>query len=282
MSTPAAPALPRIRATVLCIWAVVVLMTPYGNYARLPEELGAGQGIGRLLLDVDWLRGVLWSGRTLTILKWTTVAACLGALVAGRRARWLMPLVVALVLTLDAVTKSLTGYANHAQVAPLVVLGLVTLFDDERAERAAVWLVRFALVVPYTFIGLHRLLEGGLALYLGDALPHYIAQNSAGYSYYGFTIGLRLSDGPIVLALLKAGFAIMTLFELLAVCALVWPRFSPVWVIVTAGFHLATLPLMNILFWENLLLLLVAFAPWRAGARRRRSRKRFGRRLPAL
>jgi hypothetical protein len=35
-----------------------------------------------------------------------------------------------------------------------------------------------------------------------------------------------------------------------------------------AGFHLATLLTMNILFWENLLLLLAAFGPARVRLRR--------------
>jgi hypothetical protein len=263
MNAPADPSrLPRIRVTVLGIWAVVAFMTPYATYARLPEELSVGQGIGRALLDIEWVRSLLWSGHVLTVLKWTAVLGCLAQLAAGRRRPWLMALVFLTVLALDAVTKSLTGYVNHAQIGPLIVLFLVTVFDDDASDaRAAVWLVRLALVIPYTFIGLHRLFEGGLEIFLGDALPQYIAQNSAGYSYYGFTVGLRLIEVPQAAALLKAGFAVMTLFELLSVGALAWPRFRPVWLLAMTGFHLATLVTMNILFWENLLLILVAFGP---------------------
>lgn len=254
--------LARIRTTVLCIWAIVACMTPYPVYARLPEELSVAQGIGRVLLDVDWLRSALWSERTLAVLKWLAVAGCLAAIVAGRRhRRWLMPAVCVLVVALDALTKSITGYVNHAQIAPLAVLVLVTVFDERRDARATLWLVRFALLVPYTFLGFNRLVEGGPGIVFGDALLHYIEQNSAGYSYYGFTLGLRLIEWPLVVVLLKTGFAIMTLLEVLAVGALLSPRFGVFWALAMAGFHLATLPILNILFWENLLLIVVAFGP---------------------
>jgi hypothetical protein len=265
MSDPGADAaiLARIRAAVLCIWLVVVLMTPYGSYAHLPAELSTGLGLGRVLLDVDWLRQALWSERALTVLKWLAICGLVAQLAAGRRLRGLMPVVFVTILALDALTKSLTGYVNHAQIAPLVVLLLVTVFGHVPAgAREAVWLIRLALVLPYTFIGLHRLIEGGVEIFLGDALPQYIAQNTAGYSFYSLAWGQRLIALPLAAGLLKAGFAAMTLFELLSPGALVWARFRHVWVAVMAVFHAAILATMNIFFWENLVLLLVAFG-WR-------------------
>jgi hypothetical protein len=262
MTAPGADAaiFARIRAAVLCIWIVVVLLTPYGSYAHLPAELGTGLGIGRVLLDVEWLRHLLWSERALTVLQWLAICGAVAQLAAGRRLRWLMPVVFVTILALDALTKSLTGYVNHAQIAPLVVLLLVTVFGHAPAgAREAVWLIRLTLVLPYTFIGLHRLIEGGVEIFLGDALLQYIAQNTAGYSFYGLAWGRGLIALPLAAALLKAGFAAMTLFELLSPAALVWPRFRRIWVAVMAVFHVAILATMNIFFWENLVLLLVAF-----------------------
>jgi hypothetical protein len=195
MTAPGADAaiLARIRAAVLCIWIVVVLLTPYGSYAHLPAELGTGLGIGRVLLDVEWLRHLLWSERALTVLQWLAICGAVAQLAAGRRLRWLMPVVFVTILALDALTKSLTGYVNHAQIAPLVVLLLVTVFGHAPAgAREAVWLIRLTLVLPYTFIGLHRLIEGGVEIFLGDALLQYIAQNTAGYSFYGLAWGRGL------------------------------------------------------------------------------------------
>jgi hypothetical protein len=177
---------------------------------------------------------------------------------------------------LDALTKGINGYANHAQIAPLFMLVLLALHTTtrfswsgrprERVDAAAlegfVWLAGLLLVVPYTYIGLHRLLQGGGALFQGDAIVDYIRLSTARYSNYGLTMFAGLVDIPWIAGMLKVGFFVTTLFEVTSGAALRWKAYRYTWLIVMVGFHFMTLVAMNIFFWENLILLIAIFGPW--------------------
>jgi hypothetical protein len=59
----------------------------------------------------------------------------------------------------------------------------------------------------------------------------------------------------------KAGFLATTILEVSAVAVLVSDRYRLFWLVATTLFHILTLFLMNILFWENVLLLFVTLGP---------------------
>jgi hypothetical protein len=122
-----------------------------------------------------------------------------------------------------------------------------------------VWLASLMLIIPYTFIAMNRLIEGGPTLFLGDALLDDIALRSHWYAAYGFTVFLGLITIPWLAASLKAGFFVTTLFELSSAVTLISRRFRIAWLAVVASFHLVTLFAMNIFFWENLVLSVVIF-----------------------
>ena len=125
-----------------------------------------------------------------------------------------------------------------------------------------VWLASLMLVLPYTYIAMNRLLEGGPRLFLGDALLDVIALTSHWYAAYGFTTFLGIIAVPWLATSLKAGFLLTTLFELSSALTLVSRRFRMAWLAVIVSFHLVTLFAMNIFFWENLVLSAVVFG-WR-------------------
>jgi hypothetical protein len=117
-------------------------------------------------------------------------------------------------------------------------------------------------VVPYTYIGLHRILEGGLAIFAGDTILDYVRRSSMRYSNYGFTVFLEIITLPWAAAVLKAGFLTTTLFEVASVGVLLSTRFRLAWVGMMVGFHLMTLVAMNLFFWVNLVLIITALGPW--------------------
>jgi hypothetical protein len=99
------------------------------------------------------------------------------------------------VVILDAMTKAIGGFANHAKGAPLLMLVVVTAFSiaagaskrgegrsatvaarDDLHAAGVVALCSLCLVIPYTYIGLNRLVNGGYEIFTGDAL----ARRSAG------------------------------------------------------------------------------------------------------
>jgi hypothetical protein len=275
-----------VRTLVLAIWLAIVTITPYGYYARFPAEMSAGYGLGRLFLGGQALKAVLLSYPVLMALKWGAMAACALAILFPNRCRWLTPVVLAFVLVLDNLTKSLNGYVNHAQLVPLFILVVFAVFGGQRylptlgfhadppgepdaatlapgasavPYRSVVWLAGLMLIIPYTFIALNRLLVGGFHVFHGDALLDYINLTSRRYSVYHSSVFLGLIRIWWLAAALKVGYFVTTLFELGSAGALFSRVFRRVWLLVIVSFHFVTLFAMNIFFWENLLLVLGIF-----------------------
>jgi len=61
------------------------------------------------------------------------------------------------------------------------------------------------------------------------------------------------------MAVTRVGFVVVTLFEFLTPLCLLSRKFRYVWLIIIIPFHFLTWLLMNIFFWQNLLLMLVLF-----------------------
>ena len=136
------------------------------------------------------------------------------------------------------------------------------------------------LAGAYSLIGINRFAMGGLAIFTGDALPINLALRTFEYREFGFEWSVLLLQYAPFVVLLKAGFFVVTLFEVLTPLALVWRRFRWAWLAVMVPFHLSTLVTMNIFFWENLILLAVVFTnlPTAVGEELRRPRARGSRR----
>jgi hypothetical protein len=251
---------------------VIIASTPYARYAQLPDELVSGVGLGAGVLRIAWLRDLLVTELGLTFIKWAAVASCLVAMV--RPARGVMTCVFAAVLILDQVSKAVSGYPNHAQFVPLASLGVVTLFampgryrrvcrvpvdslTVERRSKEAIWLCGVVLIIPYTYIGINRLLTSGTGLFAGDAVMRYVAFGSQFYSAYPFGMPLSWLEVWWIAAMLKVGFAVTTMFEVASIAVFWSAWFRATWLVVMSGFHVMTLITMNILFWENLVLMWV-------------------------
>jgi len=263
-----------IRSAVLTIWLIIVVGTPYSRYPAFPVEALNLHGLGQELMASSTRAAFLWSVPTLIVLKTVTALSCLAALVLPRASRVAIPLSFLGVLVLDQLTKALGGFSNHAQIAPLLVLGIVAVFSDAGYRRplllrgskehslpssnerhaAVVWLSSAALVIPYTYIGTNRLIAGGFDMFTGDALVGYLASASRGFSSYVVPVDLYPFRH-----LLNAGFGLMTLLEISSIGLLVFDRFRMVWLAAITCFHLTILALMNIAFWENVVLLWVIF-----------------------
>jgi len=278
-----------VRLAVLGIWLMIVASTPYEQYARFPAGMSAGFGLGRLLLGHETLKSFFFSSPVLLALKWSAIVSCLLAILLPNRWRWLTPVVFVNILVLDLLTKAINGFANHAQLGPLFVLLVFAVFSDrdylplirfrdaadavpardppsrppggtaESGYASVVWLAGLMLIIPYTYIALNRLLQGGTELFLGDALLDYIAFNSRYYSAYESTVFVGWIQIPWLAAMLKGGYFVTTLFELTSVGVLFSQRFRLLWLVVIASFHFITLVSMNIFFWENLVLMAVIF-----------------------
>jgi hypothetical protein len=263
-----------LRAAVLGIWLVIVALTPYGDYSRLPLTMSEGYSLGRLLLGVPALKAWLLSHPVLLALQGGGVLSCALALLYPNRCRWLTPVALGFVFVLDHLTRSFNGYVNHAQLAPLFMLFIVAILGGKRhlptlglregqdpsgRGETILWLAALMIVIPYTFIALNRMLVGGVEVFRGDALLDYINLTSRRYSVYGSDLFLGLIRVAWLGAGLKVGFFVTTLFEVTSFAALLSRAYRRAWLVVIVAFHFVTLFAMNIFFWENLILILVIF-----------------------
>lgn len=128
---------------------------------------------------------------------------------------------------------------------------------QSRHDRLFVALAAVIVVLPYTFVGIQRLTDGGFAMFSDTVLLEYFAAATRSFSAYPEWFN------PVhYQVLFNLGFVLTTVLEATSVC-LLWSRsFRIVWLAGMAIFHLSTLFLMNVFFWENLLVVLSIFGPF--------------------
>lgn len=265
-----------VRIASLSIWIAIIATTHFDRYSTLPQAERVQRGLAGILLTLEPLAALPDSVEGMSILKWSTMLGLAALLLWPRRLRHAGPGVFVGILILDSISKEYNGYANHGQLVPLILAGLFLLAVPVRfASIAEVWqrktLVNrspyaellaaagLVIVVPYTFIGLTRLTNGGLDLFRGDALLDAIRRDSLRNSNFGFRWFVDAVETHWFAAVLKCGFAITTAAELMSALVFVSARFRTIWVIVMVGFHVMTLLSMNILFWENMILTALVF-----------------------
>ena len=281
-----------IRAAVLLTWLVEIVRSPYDIVARLPTEMIEPYGAGHVLLSLEGVRTSLLTVPGLIALKWISALGCVVCLLRPRAFRCQTAVVFVSVLMLDLIAKAAGGFANHAQAASLFVLFVFVCFEqrpfysiqrlfekalaphrvgwpisgrsaNHQSYHHIVWLTSLMITLPYTYIGLTRLVQGGWTLFTGNGLLYYLATSSRSFESYPAWFN-PVAWWPALLV----GFMLITLCEALSALTLVSRRFRLVWLLVMVPFHVATMFLMNILFWQNAVLLLAIFA---AGVRVRNS-----------
>jgi len=266
-----------VRGAVLAVWLIHGILTPLPIFASFPTHVFEGYGIGRLLFASPLLVTLFTSSGALWAIKCGVILSCVVALVSQRWGRAAAVSGLVLVVLMDAITKALGGFANHAQTVPILAFGIVAGLPQRcwislwhmRGCRASVsqtprtphtgaliamWLVALTIVLPYTFVGMERIWVGGIQLFREDALIRYLAAASRGFQAY--PSWMPVDD---LQSILNAGFAGVTLFEAGSIL-LLWSRpFRVLWLWVMLAFHVSTLFLMNVLFWENIAIALAVF-----------------------
>ena len=270
LSVDAAQVLALGRVVVFGIWLFTIVSAPLTIYSELPFDLFEALGPFRFLPDAV-LRAAV-SPVALTSLKAVLVVGC-ALLVLGVRPYYPIALTTAgLLLLCDGLVMGFNGFINHAQLGPLYAALIIAVFPAADAlsvmgatRRPAfpglysggILAVSIVLCFAYSFVGVHRLVNGGLAIFQGDAIITWMAVRSLQEGSEGFQYGLLPLDYRLLIVPLKIGYFVTTIFEILAPLCLVAVRFRWLWLAVIVPFHFMTLVTMNIFFWENVLLLLV-------------------------
>ena len=274
-----------LRIVVFTIWLVLLANMDLSLFADLPAEALRPTGLV-VLLPLDTLAA---SPHLLTAVRLVAMIGCVACVVGVRPWRGIAATTVVLLLVCDGLAKSVGWYANHAQFAPLVAAALLAVapsadrlslprrapaVPDVSSLRhgAPMFAVALLVTLSYSLVAARRIFEGGGSVFVDHSILEWSVLRSLEDHHYPWDFGLVLLENQWLLPLMATGFAITTLFELLSPLALHHRRFRVAWLAVVIPFHFGTLILMNIFFWENLLILAVLFTalPRLAGGGRSR------------
>lgn len=271
-SSPEALGFARIVVYALCL--AVVALNPIEAVGDFPSGWFEPAGLFRFLPGD--LQALLLQGEVLHGLRWATMGLCV-LLILGVRP--FLPLALACavgMLLFDGVIKGFGGFINHAQMGLLYAAWVLpffpaadgfSVFGPPRAKRPAVLhaapmaLIGLCLATVYMLLGIRRFAHGGFEIFTGDAILNYLAVSSLNYSAYGFEYGLLPLTHPWLAIGAKAGYFAFTLAEISAPLTLFHARFRLLWLPVILSLHVGTLFLMNIFFWEQMILVLVFMTP---------------------
>lgn len=164
------------------------------------------------------------------------------------------------------------GFVNHADICLLFTLWILTAvpctdgFSVHKRQREsaahdiyanALVLITVVTLLGYVMIGAHRIAYSSPDIFLGDTMRFYLAQRLFLEDSLFWGLRLWVVEAPLIVLVMNAFFAFITLIEITSFFVIVSLRFRLVWLTVMVGFHFSTLILMNIIFWQNILLLMV-------------------------
>lgn len=263
-----------VRIAVFGTWLVILASTRLDLLAGLPRELVRPTGVA-LLLPIDLLVG------SPTLLTTIQILAILGCVACVLGVRPFTPIAVGTAILLfvcDGLMKSIGMFDNHTQWGPLLAALLLALSPAADAwslphrghpdgstrvyashDRYAAPMVAMAAVVSlaYVMIGARRIVDGALTVLTDDSMLVWSVVRSLEDHSYPWDGSLVLLGNEWLLPGVAIGFVLVTAFEILTPLALRYAAFRTAWLCVMVPFHLSTLVVMRIFFWENLILLAV-------------------------
>jgi len=253
------------RFVVFGFWAIYLTISPIELVGELPLEIA--RPVRLLELLPHGLQQFCFSGSTLYVLRYVCLGLSLLCMFSDKALRYTgLPLFFALAM-IQGILRS-WGSVNHGEIAPLLATMILAICatDDliwpalkKHSGRAFYPLAMICgcICVAYSFVALHRLLDP--TVLFDDSMRGWAIKSSYKDNFLPAGFGHLAAQYESVALLLKVGFIVTTLFELLSPVALFHRRFRYVWLIYMAGFHIATMLFMRILFWENMLLYLLFF-----------------------
>lgn len=261
-----------VRVIVFALWLAKIVPDTFSFLAEMPRSIFKPVGILRLVPDGMW--DWILTADGLSTIKWLLVLSLLYAAL-GLRPYRITAIASAVLLTIhQGIERSFT-FVNHQELPALFcvyVLAMAPAADGfalskpthlrtSQAYAAAMMTMAFALVLPYASIAAFRFVHSAPEIFLGDSLRYWFVSLS-GLDPDGWHFGEWIVRRSRLMMIAKAGFFITTCCELLSPFCLVSARFRLVWFAVLVPFHILSLFLLNIFFWENILLSLLLLTPW--------------------
>jgi predicted DCC family thiol-disulfide oxidoreductase YuxK len=254
-----------VRFWVFGLWCLKLATDPLHQLAELP--LSMFHPVAPLTWFPTEVYPLLLSSATLTALRVLAALSALASALAWRD-RWMAPLCCFLLTLQQAVIRSY-GSINHAEIPLLLGTYAFVLFawadsawrrrnggSEPSMNHNAYPIVAVVLILclTYTFTGVHRLVHGGWEVFASDSMAHWAHARSVWDAEHDFGYGRYWGRDPVFSWTLRLGLPVVTILEVLAPVCLVSPRFRLLFVLIMVPFHVGTILVMNINFWESLCL----------------------------
>ena len=249
------------------IWFVRYLFDPIERLSEFPVHYSAPVGLMGWLPVPIYVAAHSFVG--LVIIKSVLLAACVGVWIPRTRRVSAVTGCLALAI-IGAITRGF-GHINHAEIGPLLVSAILTIFmlrmpkdhaelpGNDRCEESSTALILSTLcfALTYSFVGLARFVNGGIELLSGATIPNSMLR----MSHHDWLLPINLSEilvaSPLLLLMLKLGTAVVTVFEVCAPFCLVSRRFRYAFLMLMPGFHLGAILIFKIDFLENVLTMIL-------------------------
>jgi hypothetical protein len=265
-------ALTLVRRLVFATWFLRVAFKPLDQLALIPGSLFDPVGI--MAVVPSPLEQLLHGAVFLHVLKALTLLA-IALVVAGVALRPSMVAASVLMTLFACLWRGFAGHMDHESVLILFAGYLLTLFAladawaDRRGEpsppggptRSGIPLtaIMIVLCLAYTMVALFRTLRGTPEIYTSGSLAFWALRNAYETAEPAWGWGKYVLQYPWLGHFLNAGFPLITLFEITAFMALFsrWYRYA--FLAVMVPFHIVSLFVLDVFFWENMVLYVLFF-----------------------
>lgn len=256
-----------VSAAVFSLWVVRVAPDPLRWVSLLPVDVMEPVGLLGLLPGA-W-RTALLHPVALESLKLGTLALLAASIVRGPSSGFALLSCGALTLY-QTIGRSFAGHMDHKDLVLLYAAYLVAALPiadriaarprqaeaatRRRVEAAPVVAILAMLCATYALVGVNRLLRGGLEIYTSGTLTFWALRNSFQLAEPAWGLGRLVLEHPLLGRMLELGFPVVTVFEVLAPLCLVSRPFRRLFVATMVPFHLLSWMLLEVFFWEHLML----------------------------
>ena len=265
----AGPRLLRLtRLGIFLLWTVKLLLDPLWRLAAMPREMFEPIGVLALLpaSGIDWLL----SATGLTTLLVTTLVIMV--LCLTDKAFAITATLASVLLTVYSSVIRGFGPAVHTDIVLLLAVYALAAFAwadwiqtkfAKGKRMPGAWssypiiTIVILLCLSYTLVGLNRAVAGGPRVFTGDTMEVFALDASLRGYYFNTNIGWHVPEWPLAVLMLKLGFPVITFFEIAAPLCLTSPHFRWVFIPVMLSFHLLSLVVMNIFFFDDMLIYLL-------------------------
>jgi hypothetical protein len=181
-------------------------------------------------------------------------------------------IVACLLVTLQqGIVRGFSGHIHHSDLVLLYAAYLLALFpladavagnkrppagseQTASSERVLLVAILTALCLSYTLTGTYRFIHGGLETFRSGSATFWALRNSYQVVQPTWGLGKLMLESPLLSHMLNGSFPVVTALEAAGIAALLSRPFRWAFLAGMIGLHLLSWLLLEVFFWENMIL----------------------------